>query len=149
MTQPVPFPAPEATAPMDPQHHQHPDQFPPPSEVSAPDEPSEASAPDQSGEPQAPRASGLPPSQTLMMQPPGTATPHSKLRRMPRVPVNPLLAIFGVVVALLFGFALTQTNDRISRLDDRVLRLDDKVDAGFTKMALRELGRSRVVGIRG
>ena len=33
-------------------------------------------------------------------------------------------AILGAVVVLLLGFALTQTNDRISRLDN-------KVDAGF------------------
>ncbi len=35
---------------------------------------------------------------------------------------------------LLLGFALTQTNDRISRLEDRMLRLEDKVDTGFTQI---------------
>lgn len=35
---------------------------------------------------------------------------------------------------LLLGFALTQANDRISRLDDRISRLEDKVDAGFAQI---------------
>lgn len=47
---------------------------------------------------------------------------------------HPLQAIMGAVIVLLLGFALTQTNDRISRLDDRISRLEDKVDAGFAQI---------------
>ena len=50
-------------------------------------------------------------------------------------------AIMGAVVVLLLGFALTQTNDRISetndrisRLEDRVSLLEDRVHAGFAKV---------------
>ena len=39
---------------------------------------------------------------------------------------NPLQAFLITVVVLLFGFVLTQTNDRITRLED-------KVDAGFAQ----------------
>ena len=35
---------------------------------------------------------------------------------------------------LLLGFALTQTNGRISQLDDRISRLEDKVDTGFARI---------------
>jgi len=49
--------------------------------------------------------------------------PDSTRRRLD----NPLQAIFGAVIVLLLGFALTQTNDRISRLED-------KVDTGFAQI---------------
>ncbi len=47
---------------------------------------------------------------------------------------HPLQAIMGAVIVLLLGFTLTQTNDRISRLEDRVSRLEHRVDAGFAKV---------------
>ena len=56
-----------------------------------------------------------------------TTKPNSARRRIE----HPMQAILGAVVVLLLGFALTQTNDRISRLDDRVSRLEDTVDSGF------------------
>ncbi len=59
-----------------------------------------------------------------------TTKPNSAGRRIE----HPLQAIMGAVIVLLLGFALTQTNDRISRLDDRVSRLEDRVDAGFAKV---------------
>ena len=50
---------------------------------------------------------------------------------------HPLQALLVTVVALLFGFVLTQTNDRITRLEDKVdagfAQQDAKVDAGFAQ----------------
>ena len=46
---------------------------------------------------------------------------------------NPLQAFLITVVVLLFGFVLTQTNDRITQTNDRITRLEDKVDAGFAQ----------------
>ena len=40
---------------------------------------------------------------------------------------NPMQALLVTVLAFLFGFVLTQTNDRITRLED-------KVDAGFARI---------------
>ena len=59
-----------------------------------------------------------------------TTKPNSAGRRIE----HPLQAIMGAVIVLLLGFTLTQTNDRISRLEDRVSRLEDRVDAGFAKV---------------
>ncbi len=66
-----------------------------------------------------------------------TTKPNTSRRRIE----HPMQAIMGAVVVLLLGFALTQTNDRISetndrisRLEDRVSRLEDRVDAGFAKV---------------
>ncbi|MDE0067027.1 MAG: hypothetical protein OXN44_09155 [Acidimicrobiaceae bacterium] len=53
--------------------------------------------------------------------------PQAKSSWMRGLPESPLPAILGAVIVLLLGFALTQTNDRISRLEDRV-------DAGFTRV---------------
>ena len=50
---------------------------------------------------------------------------------------HPMQAILGAVIVLLLGFALTQTNDRISRLEDRFSRLEDRVDTGFAKIDQR------------
>ena len=61
---------------------------------------------------------------------------------------NPLQAFLITVVVLLFGFVLTQTNDRITQTNDRITetndritetndritRLEDKVDAGFVRI---------------
>ena len=46
---------------------------------------------------------------------------------------HPLQAFLVTVVVLLFGFVLTQTNDRITQTNDRITRLEDKVDAGFAQ----------------
>ena len=47
---------------------------------------------------------------------------------------NPLQAFLITVVVFLFGFVLTQTNDRISETNDRITRLEDKVDTGFARI---------------
>ena len=149
MTQPVPFPAPETTAPMDPEHHQHPHETPAPDDVPAPGDPSALGEVPSLGEAEDTAVSGMPPSPTLVMQQPtAPTTPHTKPSRKRSLPEHPLLAIIGTVAALLLIFTLTQTNDRISRVDDRVSRVDDrvsrvddrisrledKVDAGFAKI---------------
>ena len=61
--------------------------------------------------------------------PPATATtkPDSRIRLD-----NPLQAVLGAVIVLLLGFALTQTNDRITRLenkiDERFSAQDERLD---------------------
>ena len=54
---------------------------------------------------------------------------------------NPLQAFLITVIVFLFGFVLTQTNDRISETNDRIsetndriTRLEDKVDTGFARI---------------
>ena len=47
---------------------------------------------------------------------------------------NPLQAFLITVVVFLFGFVLTQTNDRISETNDRITHLEDKVDTGFARI---------------
>ena len=47
---------------------------------------------------------------------------------------HPLQAFLVTVVVFLFGFVLTQTNDRITQTNDRISRLEDKVDAGFARI---------------
>ena len=56
--------------------------------------------------------------------------PGSTRRRLD----SPLQAIFGAVIVLLLGFALTQTNDRISRLEDRVDTGFARIDERFTQI---------------
>ena len=46
---------------------------------------------------------------------------------------HPLQALLVTVVVFLFGFVLTQTNDRITQTNDRISRLEDKVDIGFAQ----------------
>ncbi|MYC42936.1 MAG: hypothetical protein F4X52_10355 [Acidimicrobiaceae bacterium] len=60
--------------------------------------------------------------------------PQAKSSRMRGLPESPLPAILGAMVVLLLGFALTQTNDRISRLEDRVDAGFTRVDAGFARV---------------
>ena len=109
MSQPVPFPAPEAPTPMTPEH---------PNEVPTPG--ADSAGPDTT-------ASGSDSAPSLVMQTPtGHTTPTGASKRFE----NPLLTILGAAVVVLLGFALTHTNDRISRLED-------KVDAGFAKIDTR------------
>lgn len=67
------------------------------------------------------------PEDVSAMQPPVATAPQAKPGRMGGLFENPLPAILGAAFVLLLGFALTQTNDRISRLED-------KVDTGFTRI---------------
>ena len=69
-----------------------------------------------------------------VMQPPVEAVPEAKSSWLGRSFEHPLQAILGAALVLLLGFALTQTNDRISRLEDRFDRLEDKVDDGFARV---------------
>ncbi len=55
--------------------------------------------------------------------------PDSASRRLE----HPMQAILGAVVVLLLGFALTQTNDRVSRLEDRAGTGFAKVDERFAR----------------
>ena len=59
--------------------------------------------------------------------------PNSTGRRLD----HPLQAIMGAVVVLLLGFALTQTNDRISRLEDKVDASFARIDERFTAQDVR------------
>ena len=61
---------------------------------------------------------------------PIAVAPNSKPDSAGRWIEHPLQAILGAVIVLLLGFALTQTNDRISRLEDRV-------DTGFAQIDQR------------
>lgn len=72
-----------------------------------------------------------------------------RTRLRDQIAANPLLSLFGAVLAGILGFmgtvviallaySLTTTNDRFAavedrfaRLEDRIARLEDKVDAGF------------------
>ena len=106
MAQPARLPDPETTAAMDPQ----------------PPHPNEGSTPAQgegsSGSPTA----VAPTTEAGPIATPANTNPNSARKYLE----NPLQAFLATVVVLLFGFVLTQTNDRISRLED-------KVDAGFAQ----------------
>lgn len=65
-----------------------------------------------------------------------------RIRLRDQVAANPLLSLFGAVLAGMLGFmgtvviallayTLATTNDRFAEVDDRFARLEDKVDAGF------------------
>ena len=65
-----------------------------------------------------------------------------RTRLRDQVAANPLLSLFGAVLAGMLGFMgtvviallaypLATTNDRFAAVDDRFARLEDKVDAGF------------------
>ena len=112
MSQPVPFPAPEAPTPMTPEH---------PNEVPTPG--ADSAGPDTT----ASRSDSAP---SLVMQTPTDPTGHTTPAGASKRFENPLLTILGAAVVVLLGFALTHTNDRISRLED-------KVDAGFEKIDTR------------
>ncbi len=56
--------------------------------------------------------------------------PDSTRRRLE----HPIQAILGAVVVLLLGFALTQTNDRISRLEDKIDERFARVDERFARL---------------
>ena len=119
---------------MDPEHRQHPNDAPAPDESSAAVEPSAVGQGSTAVEEPLTEASSPTSSSTLVMQPPTTPTPDAKPNWTSRLPENPLPAILGAAIVLLLGFALTQTNDRISQTNDRISGLEDKVDAGFARI---------------
>ena len=113
MAQPARLPDPETTIAMDPQHP-HPNEDPTPAQGEG-----------SSGLPTA----VVPNTEDGPIAAPANTNPNSAHKYFE----HPLQALLVTVVALLFGFVLTQTNDRITQTNDRITRLEDKVDAGFAQ----------------
>ena len=113
MAQPARLPDPETTIAMDPQPP-HPNEDPTP----APDEGSSASP-----------IAVAPATEAGPIAAPANTKPNSARKYLE----NPLQAFLVTVVVFLFGFVLTQTNDRITQTNDRISRLEDKVDTGFAQ----------------
>ena len=113
MAQPARLPDPETTIAMDPQPP-HPNEDPTP----APDEGSSASP-----------TAFAPATDAGPIAAPANTNPNSARKYLE----HPLQALLVTVVVFLFGFVLTQTNDRITQTNDRISRLEDKVDAGFAQ----------------
>ena len=63
-----------------------------------------------------------------------TAPPTTEPNPARRWIENPMQTLLVTVLVFLFGFVLTQTNDRITETNDRIIRLEDKVDAGFVRI---------------
>ena len=114
MAQPARLPDPQTTIAMDPQPP-HPDEAPTP----APDEGSSAS----------PIAVAAPTDAGPIAAPP-TTEPNPPRRRIE----HPMQTLLVTVVVFLFGFVLTQTNDRITRLEDKVDTGFARIDERFTKV---------------
>ena len=111
MIQPAPLPNPQTTAAMDPEPpHLNEDPNPAQSEGSS--------------------ASPIAVAPTTE---PDTARKYLE-HLLQKLLENPLQAFLITVVVFLFGFVLTQTNDRISETNDRITRLEDKVDTGFARI---------------
>ena len=117
MAQPARLPDPETTAAMDPQPP-HPDE----GSTPAPDEESSASP-----------TAVAPTTEAGPIAAPANTNPNSARKFLE----HPLQAFLVTVVVLLFGFVLTQTNDRISRLEDkfdeRFAQQDAKFDERFAR----------------
>ena len=103
---------------MNPEHPQHSNDVPTPGADSA-----EVDA----------AVSGSDSAPSLVMQPSTDPTGHLPLTGASKRFENPLLTILGAAVVLLLGFALTHTNDRISRLEDKVDTGFAQIDARFTE----------------
>ena len=114
MIQPARFPDPETTAAMDPQPP-HPDE----GSTPAPDEGSSASP-----------IAVAPANEAGPIAAPANTKPNSARKYLE----HPLQAFLVTVVVFLFGFVLTQTNDRISRLEDKVDAGFARIDERFTKV---------------
>ncbi|MDE0699727.1 MAG: hypothetical protein F4Y27_01485 [Acidimicrobiaceae bacterium] len=63
---------------------------------------------------------------------PSAQTSAPSKPRALRLPDNPLPTVLGALLVLLLGFALTQTNERISRLEDRLTGVEDRVNERLT-----------------
>ena len=107
MIQPARLPDPQTTIAMDP-HHPHPNEAPTPAQGEGSSGPPTAVAPNTEAGP---------------IAAPANTNPNSARKYLE----HPLQTLLVTVLALLFGFVLTQTNDRISRLED-------KVDTGFARI---------------
>ena len=114
MAQPARLPDPQTTIAMDPQPP-HPDEAPTP----APDEGSSASP-----------TAVAPTTEAGPIAAPANTNPNSAHKYLE----HPLQALLVTVVVFLFGFVLTQTNDRISRLEDKVDAGFARIDERFTKV---------------
>ena len=113
MAQAARLPDPETTVAMDPQPP-HPNEAPTPAQGEGSSGPPTAVAPTTEAAPIAVAANTKPNSARKYFE-------------------HPLQALLVTVVVFLFGFVLTQTNDRITQTNDRISRLEDKVDAGFAQ----------------
>ena len=114
MAQPARLPDPQTTIAMDPQHP-HPNEDPTPAQGEGSSGPPTAVAPTTEAGP---------------IAAPANTNPNSARKYLE----HPLQAFLVTVVVLLFGFVLTQTNDRITQTNDRITRLEDKVDTGFARI---------------
>ena len=135
MIQPARFPDPETTIAMDPQPP-HPNEDPTPAQGEGSSGPPTAVAPTteagpttvaptpapDEGSSASPIAVAAPTDAGPIAAPP-TTEPNPPRRRIE----HPMQTLLVTVVVFLFGFVLTQTNDRITRLED-------KVDTGFTRI---------------
>ena len=103
MTQPACLPDPETTVAMDPQ----------------PPHPNEDPTPAQGEGSSGPPTAVVPNTEDGLIAAPANTNPNSAHKYFE----HPLQALLVTVVALLFGFVLTQTNDRITQTNDRITRL--------------------------
>ena len=90
-----------------------------------------------------PGSQPAPPPRTEAAAPDGTdSRAAGRTRLRDQIAANPLLSLFGAVLAAILGFmgtvviallayTLATTNDRFAEVNDRFARLEDKVDAGF------------------
>ena len=107
VAQPARLPDPETTIAIEPQHP-HPDEDPNPAQSEGSSGSPTAVAPNTEAAPIA-------------------VAPNTEPNSARKYLEHPLQTILGTVAVLLLGLLLTQTNDRISRLED-------KVDIGFAKI---------------
>ncbi len=122
MAQPACLPDPETTVAMDPQPP-HPNEDPTPAQGEGSSGPPTAVAPTTEAGPIADPANTNPNSARKYLE-----------NSLQAFLENPLQAFLITVVVFLFGFVLTQTNDRITQTNDRITRLEDKVDTGFARI---------------
>ena len=131
MAQPARLPDPQTTIAMDPQPP-HPDEAPtprggegssgPPTAVAPTTEAAPTTVAPNEGSSASPIAVAAPTDAGPLAAPP-TTEPNPARRWIE----NPMQTLLVTVLVFLFGFVLTQTNDRITRLED-------KVDAGFVRI---------------
>ena len=95
-----------------------------------PPHPDERSTPAQDEGSSGPPTAVAPTTEAAPIAAPANTKPNSARKYLE----NPLQALLVTVVVFLFGFVLTQTNDRISRLEDKVDAGFARIDERFTKV---------------
>ena len=73
--------------------------------------------------------------------PPQAAGRGSRPGLLSQMTENPLLSLFGTVIAVLLGFVLTTSNIRISETNDRITSLESKIDKRIDRLEDRMDGR--------